>query len=350
MREMIQANKDAFSNLISQYETISSISISQAKRYIATSTEEKEWLKQLKMCDEQKILPSFSAFLMEFKNEKYFVTIGFEIDYLKVESSIIDRIELNAGILTVLLSENKINLSQNVNYLEFYDEIMFQHEDLSYKGHDFLDILRFLQPVQVFKIPVGSVLLKSNLDRIMCYVYANDNHNLILDFEPAFLQTISELALIGSDNISYGLILNSLLSSNYKHAFLELYRLVERLFPISYLKELHKKVNTELTFLEFSSELENVTKWKPKEEDAVEKIFDETKPTTKSYFSDLLNTSSKLSSYSDFNYFYKLRNSIVHFRANHEEFDLTVHQWNLLLIATLLLIDEHYSMNSKILN
>ncbi len=235
------------------------------------------------------------------------------------------------------------------NHLEFYDKILFQHKDPAYKGHDYEELLPFVDPCIILKLTDNFLIKHNILSRIACYIFSLNSSELILDFDSDVTEFISELSLVGSDSIFYKLILNCLFSTSYNHAFLELYRLVERLFPITYLQEFHTKSNSQLSFLEFTSELEKVTSWRPKEEEAVEKIFDSSKQLTTQYFQDFHDTSPEFKDQNHFNFFYQLRNSIVHFRASHSEISLEPKQWNLLFLATLVLIDEHYSIYNNIL-
>jgi hypothetical protein len=101
--------------------------------------------------------------------------------------------------------------------------------------------------------------------------------------------------------------------------------------------------------VQFTSSLEGLTGWRPKEDEAVEKMFSKNTPSTKAQFNNFISTLSVAPPPNDYKYFYNLRNSIVHFRANHQEFILSNQQWNLLILATLSLLDEQYSMNNEIL-
>lgn len=345
---MTDSNKAAFENLIDQLKE-ENIILSSAKRYIATNDDEKNWLQKAKIVNSINILPNVRALLLEFESEFFFILIGVNVQSTNIDNLILEDYPINAGLITLLLSERLIMLNTSINFSEFSNDIMFQYKDVSYKGNDYEELLRFLDSVQIFKLPENSILNNEDICRILLYVYSNNPKLLILKFQPTVLNTISEISLAGSDQISFDVMFLSLLSTNFKHVFLELYRLVERLFPINYLKDFHIKVDTRLSFLEFTSELENITSWRPREEDAIEKIFSTSSNSIKFFYKDFFDSSASLQMQSDYKYFYKLRNSIVHFRSNHEEFELNDIQWNLIINATLYLIDEQYSLYSKTL-
>ena len=115
------------------------------------------------------------------------------------------------------------------------------------------------------------------------------------------------------------------------------------------MEEFYRKSNSDLSFIEFSYNLENATSWRPKEDQALYKLFELTTESTKLYLDTFFDNSLEYRGASQYNFFYKLRNSIVHFRAIHNKISLTIREWNDLIHATLHLLDEHYSRNDKIL-
>lgn len=346
---MITSNRTAFSLLIEQYVTINKQEVEDAKRYIKTTDEEKEWIKTANIIDIIRITPSTRVIQILFQEKLYFAVIGAQLKSNLLDDNIINEIESNAGLITLLISDGLMKIDKKANNLEFYDSILFQHQEKEYKGHNYKDLIDFLEVIHFFEVPQYSLVEDNWTSRIACYIFSKNSSQLILDFDNNFTDLVSELSIVGSDNISYHILLSCLFSNSYKHAFLELYRLVERLFPITYLKEFHVETDSKLNFLVFVSQLENITKWRHREDEAVEKIFSNTKPSIRNYFETFLNSSLELQNQKDYTFFYNLRNSIVHFRSNHMEHELTTNQWNLLLIATLFLIDEQYSINNSIL-
>jgi hypothetical protein len=349
MRNMIDVNKRAFSLLIEQFLQLNKKEVGEGKRFISTNDEEKEWIKSAKINDFVYITPTLRIIQIKFEGKLYFAAIGSQLDTTLLDVSVLKELDLNAGVISILLSEGLIKLDKKSNNLEFYDNILFQHQESGYKGHNFTDLIAYLEDIYFFEVPEYSIVKSDWTSRVACYIYSKNSSQLILDFDENVTDFISELSLVGSDNISYKIVLSSLFSNTYKHAFLELYRLIERLFPISYLKEFHSVTDTKLKFLDFVIELETITKWRPREDEAIEKIFINSKASTRNYFKAFHSTSASLQSQNDYTFFYSLRNSIVHFRANHLELELTNKQWNLLLNATLFLIDEQYSANNEML-
>lgn len=349
MSNMIEVNKKAFILLIEQFHQRNDLDVEDAKRYFSTNYEEKEWIKTAKITDKVFVTPNLRVIQVLYKSKIYFAAIGANLDTNSIDNTVIVEIEANAGIISLLVSEGLLRLDNKSDYLDFYNSILFQHQDIGYIGHSYKDLLQFLEEIYIFEVPEFSVVKSDWISRIACYIYSNNSTQLILDFNQNVTVLISELSLVGSDSINYKIMLSCLFSNSYKHAFLELYRLVERLFSISYLKEFHSVTKTRMKFLDFVTQLENITNWRPRENEAIEKIFSSSKQATRNYFQNFQATFNSQPSQNDFTLFYNLRNSIVHFRANHLEHELNTNQWNLLLYATLFLIDEHYSVNDDIL-
>ncbi len=231
---MGEANGKAFSNLIDQFIEISDITISSGIRFIKTDTDSKEWLKGVVFQDLYNILPNARAITLKLNSEEYIAVVGLSINNYDINTDILESIDINSGLITFLLSENYIKLSSSIDYLAFYNEILFLSRAVEpeYSGHDLEDIISYLEPIQLYRIPSTSILYKNQTARVLCYIFSRDRKQLILNFSDELLDFISELTMVGSNAISFNLILNSLLSTNFKHSFLEVYRLVERLYPI----------------------------------------------------------------------------------------------------------------------
>ncbi len=103
---MIQANKKAFSNLIEEHLKYNDVQIEDAKRFIKTQADEKEWLQEVKSKQELVVTPEIRLVLLEFDSNTYIAIIGINnIDISLFDDNIFEDCGINAGILTYLLSE-----------------------------------------------------------------------------------------------------------------------------------------------------------------------------------------------------------------------------------------------------
>lgn len=337
---MIKANSDAFNFIIEQLNNRYAIRNEEAKRYLSTNAREKDILKKTKILRTIKLLPSLSFIDTTYLNKRYLVILGIDLTYLDIDYDHYDRIPNNSGIFTILLSDKLLPLAQNIDGKSFENQIMYQHLDEKYSGHDFQDLENFFQPISILKIREESLLYDRNLFQIALNIISKNNSITVLNFENDALQKYIDISLTKGLKFPYELILNSLLTSKFKFCFLELYRVVERLFPISYLQEFHISSKSQLNFPEFVQELETITSWRPKEDEALKRILDNMGGGKNKILEDL--TKDKGFGENLHNYIYKLRNSIVHFRMLHEEIEHNESEWNDLIFGILILIEDQY--------
>lgn len=350
MRNMRTTNSEAFKLLIQDYEGRVDKTASTGIRYIKTNDSEKEWLQKLKIGDTQLLTQKITACVIDYNGEVYFALIGASID-THVDPSLLLEVELNAGIITVLLSVGLLNINSSINLLEFEENILSQHEADDYSGHSYDELLPFLQPVMLYKIPPKSVFeWDCNIYRISTYIFSTETAELSLNYKT---NTLNQFVLIASEGVQavpYENIFNSMISVNWKYSFLELYRSIERLFPITDLQEFYKQSNISMPFLDFAAKIEDVLNWKPKEDDAIKKIFDNCREDLKI---EIKAWAVKVSGNKDTEpskYIYKLRNSIVHFRAKHENIDCQPDDWDELVCVLLKHIDFYYTEYENIID
>jgi hypothetical protein len=344
---MIEENKKAFASF-AQDLSEDEIVIEDGKRYFNTNGLEKRWLRESQVEETVLLSPVTKCVKIVFDENTYVLLVGFDLNEDVVDDEVMQKEDLNAGLFTLVASDEIISISRSSNKLAFYDEIMVQHKDPDYKGHDYTELLPYMDSLDVYLLPVNSILWDANLERITCYILSLDNSNLTIEYSDSLLELYSDISLVGGNSISYSLMLNSLLSTNYKHSFLELYRIIERLFPLKYLIDFHEKSKSNLSFMEFSSTLEDVTNWRPKEDEALTKLFVEANEETISNYFVLPNVEI-FNEGNESKGFYKLRNSIVHYRANHQEYSVSNDDWEKIIKGSLFLIDEYYSKYSRAL-
>ncbi|MFM8296427.1 MAG: hypothetical protein ACKN9E_18025 [Microcystaceae cyanobacterium] len=138
--------------------------------------------------------------------------------------------------------------------------------------------------------------------------------------------------------ISYENLLYSFVSFSWKHCFLDIYRCLERLFSIPKFKKIYNTIIEKkdlLNFQDFATLCEEEISLKLREEETLEK---------------LLNGEEKITqrlerSESSYKFIYKLRNSIVHFRASQETIvpNDDDDRWNIIISVCLRLVLKLYA-------
>ncbi|MGK7920937.1 MAG: hypothetical protein AB4080_13115 [Trichodesmium sp.] len=348
-RNMIEANKYIFRELANFVEEsqIDLVIDRQKQRYIQTDDEDKGWLQKLKIINHKyHILPNFQTASFEYKGNYYFVAIGLQ-EYIKTnqDEEILQILELNAGIVTALLFELKISIDKKVDPYNIIEEIFYPSEDKRIP-YNFSTVKDFFEPICVYKIPENSPFLSLyniNITRISGFYVIKNTQLVLLKFSSNTLDEFEKLFFEGSKNIPYENLLLSLVSVSWKYSFLDIYRCIERLFPISELEELHQKLNIQYSLLNFADNIESYIGWKPKENEALNKLInnspDRAIQILRQVKADIEGT--KEGKLGDF--IYKIRNSIVHFRPAIQQIELDDKNWNQLIHSCLLVIEYWYA-------
>ncbi len=342
---MKQANTYIFSSLmtfVGQIEIDFIQKYEPAKDpYIKTDDYEKEWLKKLKIKKEQQliILQNFTTAYMNFEQQDYFVVIGW-FESVEFEEIIIN-FSLNAGIVTAMLFELKLPVRQDANVYEILDEILCQNQDSQYSGHDYNDVIKYFDKIQIYKISEDSPFKKEQLEKISGFYIIKNNHNLSLKFSKETLDIFEKIFLEGSDNIPYENLLLSLNSTSWKYSFLDIYRCIEQMFSIAKLDELCKNNSISIPLIHFSNEMEKILGWKAKEEDSLANIIDNSSPEAKRLFSEVKTSLGGSEDEKIEKFVYKIRNSIVHYRPATQKIalsELDSENWDKLIRGALLVV------------
>jgi hypothetical protein len=348
-RNMIEANQYIF-RVLADFVQASNIGVpisDKNARYIETNVREKEWLQKLKITTIQPILPNFKTASFEFEDKEYFVAIGWNTQ--EISEEVIQFVEPNAGIVTALLFELKVSISQAANPYDIINEIFYESDRRRIK-YDFSLVTKFFEPISIYQIQENSPFAnQDDIDIIkLSGFYALKNRQLIsLCFSGLTLSRFEKLFIEGSKNIPYENLVLSLVSVYWKYAFLDIYRCIENLFCISALEDFHKKLKIADSLLKFSADVENYIGWRPKENEALNKLIDNSPEEAISFFREIkiFIDGQEEGKYGEL--IYRVRNSIVHFRPATEEIKLDDENWDKLINSSLLVIDYWYNKYDK---
>ena len=343
-RNMIEANESIFKVLADFVESKIDVPISKKnKRCIKTNPQEKKWLQELNITNKQLILPNFQTASFEFDSNKYFVAFG--LPNQEISEEVLQSVELNAGIVTALLSELKISLNQKASPYDIANEIFYESKDKIIE-YDFSVIANFYEPFSVYQIQKNSPFISQddiNFLRLSGFYTLKTSQLVALNFYRETRDQFEKIFFEGSTNIPYENLLLSLVSVSGKHSFLEIYRCIERLFSISFLENFHQKFRIPDSLRNFSSELESYIGWKPKENEAINKLIDDSPEEA----SELLREIKKIIDGTEEgkcgDLIYKIRNSIVHFRPATQPIQLDDKHWDMLIRASLYIVEHWYN-------
>lgn len=260
-------------------------------------------------------------------------------------------IEQNACIFTILAADGFIRPRLTPSDASLlYDQYIW-HENNEAKGIDYEDIRDSYDTFCILKL-TNSDMQDYSLERIACYLmnFSAEQNCIKKDLYSIHVrESIDSLILNGDKSIPFDIILSGISSyNNPKNLFLELYRSIEKVYPDRYIRALKEKLGIDMCESKLSSDLEEITGWRPNEESALKYIVSSLDPSLiTATYSALQNTkldmanesiraleqaaenqemddedrktlltnvhSEKASIIS--NRIYKIRNSLVHFRA-----------------------------------
>ncbi|UKO98956.1 hypothetical protein [Nostoc sp. UHCC 0870] len=342
---MIDANQyifDVLANFVQ--ESNQGIYIPPNKRCIETDQEEKEWLQKLKIIKIKQILPDFKTSSFGFDNINYFAVSGWtNSSEIKYEN--LDLIELNAGIVTALIFEFKLTVGKNIDAYTIAEQVFYESDEEIIK-YQYTQILKFFAPLSVYRIsnnfPLTNII-DSDIAKLSGFFIIKNPQIQFLKFSRETKEYFERIFLEGANSIPYDNLLFSLVAVYWRYSFLDIYRCIERLFPIFFLEELHNKLQIKTSLLDFSSNIEKYIGWKPKESDAINYLMDKSPEDAIAIFKEIKKFIDGNEEGKSGDIVYKIRNSIVHFRPVNEYVDLDDKQWDNMILACLYVIEYWYA-------
>jgi hypothetical protein len=366
-------------------------------RFIQTNDQEKKWLKELNVITDIRLTSLLKFVIFEFHSEFYFVSVS--LNEQNIDSSSLEEYGLldfdnNSGIFTALIYQLEVGVKEDIDPYKIFNEVFYPIKEDQKEGFEYTKIVNFFESIKIYQMtkdcPFCSFgadnleLKKKDKDiderllfRLALLLLVKNNTVRILKFSPETRECFVKLCEEGSAKISYENLLYSFVSFSWKHCFLDVYRCLEKLFLVPYLRTLHKlyemiKVdeqlfldicgeqemifsipqlskiykeihssNSSVNFHDFATSFQNNTQWKPKEENTLKILLNDQEHIT-SKLSDIRSNNQNA-----FKFIYNLRNSIVHFRSfqGTMESSYADNEWNIIVSVCLKLViilyDEH---------
>ncbi len=148
-----------------------------------------------------------------------------------------------------------------------------------------------------------------------------------------------------SDKTPYYNIIFALSSRQWRHIFLESYKMIEHLFSVKYLKTVSD--NTGIKSIELAKTFEEILNWRPPEEIAIKQIFEEigSNFANDTIYKELLCLkTNKAGEEALYKWYYKeIRNQIAHFRVIHENIEFSNDEWNIIIRFNFFVINYMYN-------
>jgi hypothetical protein len=239
---MIDCNKTVFSKLRPHVAQVSGLLLgSSAIRYIKTSVVEKRWLQFSDMLMFENCYPGKTAILIEY-NRRFYIGLSEHPNFKKVFSKLVisnideDGRELNdnSGLHTFVYSCDNVNINliddignELANNI-FGREMEYELKDIKpyFPQYDFWEIESNIKisPTITYCI-YGCYIIEQKLQSSGKFILGFEDDTL-LKYKNSFESYCG--FFIGKN------LLNSLQSTKWEHAYLELYRTLENLYQLPF--------------------------------------------------------------------------------------------------------------------
>ncbi|HLP90435.1 MAG TPA: hypothetical protein VK184_17850 [Nostocaceae cyanobacterium] len=307
------------------------------------------WLKSLRIEKPiVRLFPDFYSAWLTYQNDNYLVLVNHKLQF-KIPS-FLEEETLNSGAWVAIIDE--LDLPLNKGNKEILQEIFESEWELNEKGYKKINFEQefngislkdcFLN-ISLYKI-ISRFNNKEELDQITGIALTESNSYCLLPYSSDVLEEFKNTFENGNKYIPFENILASYVASDFKFAYLDLYRCIEGLQPLYFLKNFYDKLALQGTSVkDFYMIFYETTKLEPKLEDSLKKLLESININYK--YVDKQNNSVG-------SYFYKLRNQIVHLRPkqNNDLLPKSIDYWNDLIVDILKAVQEIYQENQDLLN
>ena len=350
-RNMISANNELFSRLRKLLPPDTPELNAPIKRWIVTNPEEKRWLKGLTFSTDRDLhFGGHSSMCLAFFDSDVFL-VGVDVQ-LSLPEDEFESLEVNAGIFCAAIIELKIEpFVTELTSLQLIENVFLPLEHPSPNGveHKHSAIQEFFPPIKIFRIRAESPLLgtDSSLFRVALFAATKCPRLISLPWTSEGLEMARTVSSTERAEVPFELVLRAVLERKWEHAFLEIYRCMEFLFPFPKISELKKRLNFAGSSVEVSESIEDILGWRPIEEAAMQALFRSLQPASVETFrqalgierSDVLDLNKAVA-----NSLYRLRNDCVHFRPVQRRSNAHKKvKWEILLQEMLKAVNEFYS-------
>lgn len=292
---------------------------------------EGKWLAHSTLKAQLEISTDKTFLIVEYQAVTYFVSIGFADP--QILPSGLNLQNLNAGLFAMLVAELKLPIKNGTTKTALENYVLsLSNKDNQYKGHDFKVLSQYFPNIVVMEATSQFGGDNNNLFQLITSYLTENKDFIVLNFSTATLNKINNLVLINSRILSYESIVQALLSSSFKFAFLDLYRCVEMLYQIVYIDDAYSKLQLTIRKSDLLNAIDECLKWKPNERNTLEKIIQATPVPDKASLTSTIKTINNGNG-NVTNWVYDLRCSIVHLKSFHKKIDLKPDEWDKLLFG-----------------
>ena len=323
-RNMVDVNIELFGRLKRWLPADYRQSDGVVKRYISTSKSEKNWLQNVSFSTDSDLAFSMQqqVCVAKLESDSYLLCIGFKPDFSSEEFV---YQESNAGLFCAAVVALNLEPTAVTNMGYELAEKIFYPVDINISttvAYEWEIISEFFPKFYLFKIPSGSpfLALEELSTRVGLFALARTASLRPLLWSSSALEIVQEICSTENKHFPINLVLHAILERKWEHAFLDIYRCVEFLFPFPKANELKRALQLETTTSDVSYQIESVLGWRQQEDVALSTLFSKLPPEQLNLIEQALGiTPEEVSAAKDTWKFvakriYKLRNDCVHYR------------------------------------
>lgn len=280
--------------------------------------------------------------MVSFDNTRYYLMAGFRDSGMMVEG--FETCDLTPGLFALAVFE--LDLAPNGSPANIRDALEGRYLGSDeYNGHDLDQIIHLYPNILCFKANNNFPFMDDIVRTVGSYLAHTYDHGAL----PISSETLEILARIfetGNKHLPFSLVLQGMISFSWQSFYLEVYRCIENMYPLSRLKSLSSNWPPNRSLRNLAMLLEKELAWRPREEEALAAILRECSSTAiealHAALSDSLPPPNDLHAASA-KLVYNTRNELVHFRPRLPTAEKSDEVWDSQVRALAGCLDEIYN-------
>jgi hypothetical protein len=216
------------------------------------------------------------ALMVSFKGTRYYLLSGFRRSETAVDG--FEQCELTPGLFALALLE--LDLDPVASAAEIRDIVEGRYAGADgYTGHDLNDVTPLYPEILCFRANDSFPFTEDVVRAVGSYLSHTFEHGA-LQISEQTLRSIARLFETGNKHVPYVLILQGMLSFSWQAFYLEIYRCIENMYPLSRLKKLCSSWKPQEPLWSVAILLEKELSWRPREEEALAAVLRECSTST----------------------------------------------------------------------
>jgi len=301
-----------------------------------TSTADTNWLKYGRMAND----PShefFPLILVHIEHEDRLHLCICNAEAHSIETTSFPRVEVNSGLFALIIQKVTPPIIPNQEN-RIANEIFYPRPP-DYGGHEFQTIAQFFRNIFVFEVSA-----ENSLDHDFCHVIIANPSLMRTIRNPKLIAHIEDILELKCAFPFKHLAL-ALWSSTYEQTFIELYKVLEALFPILDLIALSGRIQGTVSLKDLHEIFGNFRNWNINERNAFETLEGQMPKQQREAIRATLPGNNGASSIASS--IYPLRNRLVHSRLFGQKLYIPPLSWEKYFEAMLMIICWTYQRLSS---